>query len=607
MNADGKAFIPPIVFIDEINSQFEQRIKLLRNLGRILALSCVLASTNAKVNNLLNTSSDSAPRKNAIWVHAIRALPKASMSAILHLLNWNGYADDNGNICAEGLLEGLEIQYESVEFNLLENLLFLMRNQSETCLQGTALDVYSAFKEQLWGQRGKQLDTKAIWKHILPHLRQLLIERKPSAFSGYGPFHSLAMLSDYQMVVENEIQLKNQRAPSAEIVLGTINGHYYFFGRPRDKNILPFGYSGGELSLNGIIYETCSHFKLFSENLFFCMATWIQVDMDTATNENRVSVASVVTKYIHKLRNAGKNKKAVKNNSSAQECVVHWGLCYSTFRDFASLNPGLPFLERFIETIQIDPDTIDMVNSSNIKPNTKVKGLMNPVRLSSCVGLVAFLSQIQIPYLLPSDIISEEIRGRLNGLCQIGKCNRLPDNFGIDLEFDLIYNNEMMRGFVECKYVDVNLSKLIVLEYIIRARRHNSPFSMIITYSMQRCLKSAALWSSEFESSEVNEEESTTQYLSDKMVKMEIAEKGNGRRNKRELNRIQARKEKAERKRKKEESMEKIRLMENQIDNVSIYSIFYEGNQMKAVPLIEFEDPKGVFLIIQTNFIVPKI
>jgi len=87
----------------------------------------------------------------------------------------------------------------------------------------------------------------------------------------------------------------------------------------------------------------------------------------------------------------------------------------------------------------------------NTNPDTNVESLMHPVRLSSCQSLGAFLSLIQIPYLLPGDIISEEICGKLdglcqfgklNGLCQIGKCNRFLDSYAIGMEFDLIYINK---------------------------------------------------------------------------------------------------------------------------------------------------------------------
>lgn len=96
-----------------MNSDHEDKIKLLRNLCRILGLSCVLASTNAKVNNLLNINKNhaSAPRENSIWVYAIRKLPKANVKAVLSLLNWAQYANCEDSFDTEGLLNDLGIQY----------------------------------------------------------------------------------------------------------------------------------------------------------------------------------------------------------------------------------------------------------------------------------------------------------------------------------------------------------------------------------------------------------------------------------------------------------------------------------------------------------------
>ena len=42
------------------------------------------------------------------------------------------------------------------------------------------------------------------------------------------------------------------------------------------------------------------------------------------------------------------------------------------------------------------------------------------------------------------------------------------------------------------------------------------------------------------------------------------------------------------------------------IDGFSVYSVFYFENKLKIVPLVERINPKGVFIIVQTNFSIPK-
>ena len=372
------------------------------------------------------------------------------------------------------------------------------------------------------------------------------------------------MMSNYQTNL-----IKGQPAPNSETILQTINEHFYFFGRVTDEIIIPFGYNGDDLILNGRIYEICSHFKLFFKNLFFCLAMWLGVEFDRVADTNvndvdyykRDSVASIVSKYVHKLSNSRTNEFAMMNDFSSQECVIHWGLCNSTSKGFSSLN------------------MLCTINDFALNPNDKVRGLEHEINLSSCKNIEEFLSHIKIPQLLPSEIVTEEIREKLKGLCTIGKCNRLPDQEGIDVGFDLFFKGIPCKGFIECKYINVDIGKSTVLEYVSKAKDRNSPFSMLFTYSMQKCLKSADSWKSKPE----------------KIDLLKISTKS--------LNEVEEN-EKLVKKRKK---MEEITEKEKLIEGISIYSVFYEGYAMVAVPLVEYENPTSVFVIIQTNFIAPKI
>ena len=248
------------MFIDEITLLTQPGIKLFRNICRVLGLSCVLAATSAQILNLLNLNSASALRINAIWVHAIRTLPKANVKAIFHVLNWNRYTDGDGNLNLNRLLDGygFNIKSDDREFKLLENLFWLMQQQSETCLQGVSIYMFQALKKVLETQSKTQLNVQAIWKDSLIYLRSILQSRKPKAFLEIGRFHTLAMMSNFQMVSESE---EDQLAPTSEIIMETINQHFYFFGRTTDEIVIPFGYNGTELIFDGCIYKMCSYFK----------------------------------------------------------------------------------------------------------------------------------------------------------------------------------------------------------------------------------------------------------------------------------------------------------------------------------------------------------
>ena len=576
--------------MDEYNYKASNGVKLLRNLCRILALPAVLASTNAKVNNLLNVNNDSDSRveKGEIWVHAIRKLPSASLKAVINLSGWAEYADANDNIKTVKYLNDHDITYTDSSKDSLLKLISLMKEQSKTCLQGVPLIAYRALKEKLVEQERKNLNVKEIWEYILTSVRVKLLAYKLGAFSNYGPYHSLAIMSNHQVLTENEVDQLDV-APNADIVYQTINEHFYLFGKASDPDIIPFEYeeepsqtnsitnvrSTRNLKLNGDDYLMCSHFKFFKENTLFCMSLW--KDINSANNDQQFyrSVASIVSCYIFKnSNNKQKNPSAMKNDSNAQECVVHWALCYSSMTNVSELNQGAQFLERFINHIQIDEYTVKFAKKNNIRIDKRMRELSVPFSFGrSCPKLVKFLSNIKMPYLVPPNNLTNSLKEKLGSLCEFGTCSRLENGRGIDIEFDLLFKGALQKGYVECKYIDTNIGKPEVLQYIVRSK--DSPLSMLVTFSMQACLKSAEKWKSKI----VEQEDDPAEPVRKK------AKTG-----------------------KKQEKIPRLTAKEKQeiINGFSVYSVFYIAKQLKIVPLFERINPKGVFLIVETGFAVPK-
>ena len=554
--------------MDEYNSKASNRIKLLRNLCRILALPAVLASTNAEVNNLLNVNNDSDSRveKGEIWVHVIRKLPSASLKAVINLSGWAEYADDNDNIDIVKYLNDHEITYTDSSKDSLIRLISFMKEQSKTCLQGVPIIAYRALKEKLIEQERKNLNVKEIWEYILTSVRAILLSYKLGVFSNHGPYHSLAMMSNHQELTENEVDQLDV-APNADIVHQTINNHFYFFGKSSDPDIIPFEYEEEpnnvrktrNLKLNGHDYLMCSHFKLFRENTLFFMSLW--KDINNANNNRQLyrSVASIVSCYIFKNS---------PNAMNAQECVVHWALYYSSMTNISELNHGAQFIERFINHIQIDKFTVNFAKENDIQFDEGMKELSVPFTFGrSCPKLLKFLSNIKIPYLVPSN--TDDLKEKLRGLCEFGTCSRLDK-----IEFDLLFKGSLKKGYVECKHIAKDLSKADVLECMVRSK--DSPLSMLVTFSMDESLKSAENWASE-----VIEQEDDTAEPARKKAKTG----------------------------KKQEKHPRLTAKEKQeiINGFSFYSVFYIENQLDIVPLFENVKPNGIFLIVQTGFTVPKL
>ena len=606
----------------------------MRNLCRVLALPAILASTNAKVNNLFNVNNNTGSRvgDGEIWVHAIRKLPSACLKAVFNLSGWAEYADDNDDIDIVRLLQDLDITFtDSSKYSLLK-LISFMKEQSKTCLQGVPLIAYRALKEKLIEQKRSCLNVTGIWVHILASVRKNLISKKPRAFGKNGPFHSLAIMSNHQVITENEEDHLCDVAPTAEIVLEAINNHFYFFGRANDSNILSFEYVeepmlldyenvanddtenddmefggivGDEnynkfLMLNDSIYKICSHCKLFRENVIFYMSLWTDIlnyRYEANMIKRNISVASIVCRYIHDASvDKTRNDLALKNDSTTQECVVHWALCYSTMQNVLELNQGIEFLERFINNIQIDKNAFNIVKKFTIDPSQKIKFLGGLFKYGECCPkLVKFLSDIKIPYLLPPNNVTADIKDKLGGLCEFGKCSRLENGRGIDIEFDLLFKGALQKGYVECKYIDADLSKAIVLKYIVRSK--DSPFSMLVTFSMDESLKSAENWNSKIINQKDDEKLNDPSPL-DTEKKAKKAKKAKYELTADELAKVEQEKKKIE--------LLTAEQKQSIIDGFSVYSVFYFENKLKIVPLIERVNSQGVYLVVETGFTVPK-
>ena len=207
-------------------------------------------------------------------------------------------------------------------------------------------------------------------------------------------------------------------------------------------------------------------------------------------------------------------------------------------------------MERFINHIQIDKFTVHFSFGR------------------SCPKLVKFLSNIKIPYLVPPNNLTDGLKEKLGSLCEFGTCSRLENGRGINIEFDLLFKGALKKGYAECKYVDTNIGKTEeVLQHIVRFK--DSPLSMLVTFSMQECLKSAEKWKSKI------------------------------------VEQVDDPAEPVRKKVKTGKNQEKIPRLT--VNGFSVYSVYYIENQLKIGPLFENVKPKGVFLIVQTGFTVPKL
>ena len=550
---EAKTFKPPVVFIDEYDFIFGKEVAFLKDLCRILALPCVIASRNCGANlvgiyNGNEPQSDSG--KDEIYVYAIRKLPNADMNAIFKILDLDKYSGNGNQFNTSQLLLDIGLNYDEDNLNQLDNLISLAIDQSKTCLQGIPLIIFRALKEKLMEQvvNNLELNTRAVWEFVMASLRaKLEIETKD--FFDFGSFHSLTMMSKCNVFGTNSgkgIEQPYYPVMVSDFVPSTIDSHYYYFGTEEDPDMMPFGFDGKCLYYKNDNCSNRSHFTFFKDDLFLCMALWSQI---SSNDDDYTKVASSVFRYKHKIKfwvatairwvddyveeNRIRRCDDPDNNELAQKCMIIWSLCNSTH----STSSGRDFLLNFVRNIQIDEETLSSIYGYRYE---ELDSLFthSELDIKKRSKLQTFLADINVPYLLPKGLVNTAIETKLNGLCHFGSMISLKNN---QIEFDLFYKNTPGKGNINFSFMDRCLSVSDVLKHIKLSKRY--PISFLIFRSLDGdCLK-------------------TRNYLKKELPK--------------------------------------------EVDQISIYSVFREEKQLRIVALAEFDKPKSVLIIIQTNFHFP--
>ena len=298
LTLEGKTFKPPVVFIDEYDFIFGKEVAFLKDLCRILALPCVIASRNCGANLVgisYGREHQSDPREDEIYVYTIRNLPKADMNAIFKLLDLDKYSVNGNQFNTSQLLLDLRLTYDEDNLNQLGNLISLAIDQSKTCLQGIPLIIFRALKEKLMEHvtNNLELNTRAVWEFMMASLRAKL-EIENEDFFDFGSFHSLTMMSKWNVFGTNSgkgIGQPYYPVMVSDFVPSTIDSHYYYFGTEEDPNIMPFGFDGKCLYYKNDKYSSRSHFTFFKDDLFLCMALWGHI---SSNDDDYTKVASSI-------------------------------------------------------------------------------------------------------------------------------------------------------------------------------------------------------------------------------------------------------------------------------------------------------------------------
>lgn len=597
---NDEEFRIPIVYIDELNENYIKEIKLLRNLCRFIVLPCVLSSTNSNISNMLNLKTSSSQNMNTIWVYGIKRLPKTELEATFKNLGLEGVIQ-NGRLDSKLLLNHFQLKFDTPSGDeSFSRLLDLLMAQSKTSLQGVGRFGFECLVNYLERQQQERdggglalINVGELWKSVCYSLHESFWKRKSAAFTDEGRFFSLKMFSN--TLVMSQIRDSSQICINAPDIRNSVDRHFFRFGQISEPDILPLQYFEETLFLKGQAgeYSISSHCLPFSEDLLTLISLW-------APTKKQASVAQIVSRHVQKIIGVSANSNALSNDYRAQECMSYWSAADSSHYSVEGRNSGSEFVSKVISNGQLRP-VVRPTEEDRTRIGTSLSlstMILFPVS-SICKNLNQFLKDVRVPYLIP-DIIppttkrmiktdglsikekfglsleSEQyiadIQGQLEGFMDVGLCYRCRNGERIDIGFELFYKNERSLGYIECKYKDKPESMDNIFKYISRSQEKESRLTIYYTHSLNsqvikdisdRFLRDSAVHASCDVYSEKDDDSSDEDVYESKS------------------------------KRPKSSGFK-----------ISVYSVFYDTeNILKMIPLLEYEDPDSVFIIIETNFI----
>lgn len=155
-------------------------------------------------------------------------------------------------------------------------------------------------------------------------------------------------------------------------------------------------------------------------------------------------------------------------------------------------------------------------------------------------SLGLFLGRIKFPYLLPETFPG--LQEKLGDFCRVGKIIQLPEEGRIDVEFELLFDGSSAVGLAMCKYTIEPKTQQDINQSTEIAENRKSPLSFYLCHHLDLQLKCPGA------------------------LNLEISQTSD---------------------------VPPFRL--------NIYSVYHVDEDLKMVPLREYENPDGVFLLIESN------
>lgn len=338
---------------------------------------------------------------------------------------------------------------------------------------------------------------------------------------------------------------------------------------------------------NSIIeFEDCCYFPSAREDILLNIGARTCLVL----GRSRITVAALYKIFLDRAIKFSVNAKSIIQDSFPFEILALWAISSSSHGSCLGDCSGSEVLYKFISNVQCYESVTGIDENSGKSLRFDYESNEIPKSLSS------FLDKVKFPYLINDFNANTEFFNNFRPYCEFGESSLCNYNEGVDVKFDVIVSSIRKTGLIECKYLADPIGLSIIFEYYKRSCEKSSPISFILCRKIQDQLKNEASYQI-FDKEKIELKKHMQAQKVMKKVKIpKVMKKA------------------------KKENVQFLELWEQDLNqnstknSINMYAISLKeypngnliGGNFIITVLKEFPNPSGIFILIESNFVIPE-
>jgi hypothetical protein len=190
-------------------------------------------------------------------------------------------------------------------------------------------------------------------------------------------------------------------------------------------------------------------------------------------NAKKNTLATLYKTYKDSSNTYTVSSSAKVTDGFSLELLAHWCSCYASHCNWNGEASGSDFTREFMKNLQV------------LLPTTQVVSFL-PIDFPE--ALESFLQSVKVPYLVGPDSFNPQFNESISEFITIGKSYRPKNKVGWDVVFDAFVGGAKSSCLIECKLWERSIDIALIYKYYKRACDIASPVSFLVCRKFQATL-----------------------------------------------------------------------------------------------------------------------